>query len=55
MTSQAPYWRFARMSPSQVNQDPTQGEFFTAAADLPDRLVRETILYRLDEVLASLD
>ena len=31
MTSQAPYWRFARMSPSQVNQDPTQGEFFTAA------------------------
>ena len=36
------------MSPSQVNQDPVQGEFFTAAADLPDRLVRETIQNSLD-------
>lgn len=44
----APHWRFARMSPSQVNQDPVQGEFFTAAADLPDRLVRETIQNSLD-------
>jgi hypothetical protein len=36
------------MSPSQVNQDPVQGEFFTAAADLPDRLVRESIQNSLD-------
>ena len=42
------HWRFARMSPSQVNQDPVQGEFFTAAADLPDRLVRESIQNSLD-------
>ncbi len=48
MALKAPYWRFARMSPSQVNQDPVQGEFFTAAADLPDRLVRETIQNSLD-------
>ena len=48
MGPQAPRWRFARMSPSQVNQDPTQGEFFTAAADLPDRLVREAIQNSLD-------
>lgn len=48
MALQAPHWRFARMSPSQVNQDPVQGEFFTAAADLPDRLVRETIQNSLD-------
>ena len=43
MTPKPASWRFARMSPSQVNQDPVQGEFFTAAADLPDRLVRESI------------
>ena len=48
MTPQPPRWRFARMSPSQVNQDPVQGEFFTAAADLPDRLVRESIQNSLD-------
>ena len=48
MNYPAPRWRFARMSPSQVNQDPVQGEFFTAAADLPDRLVRETIQNSLD-------
>ena len=48
MKSPASHWRFARMSPSQVNQDPVQGEFFTAAADLPDRLVRETIQNSLD-------
>lgn len=48
MSYSAPRWRFARMSPSQVNQDPVQGEFFTAAADLPDRLVRETIQNSLD-------
>ena len=48
MTPQTARWRFARMSPSQVNQDPVQGEFFTAAADLPDRLVRESIQNSLD-------
>ena len=36
------------MSPSQINQDPVQGEFFTAAADLPERLVRESIQNSLD-------
>ena len=48
MALEAARWRFARMSPSQVNQDPVQGEFFTAAADLPDRLVREAIQNSLD-------
>ncbi len=48
MGSAAARWRFARMSPSQVNQDPVQGEFFTAASDLPDRLVRESIQNSLD-------
>lgn len=48
MTPNHACWRFARMSPSQVNQDPVQGEFFTAAADLPDRLVRESIQNSLD-------
>ena len=48
MTPNHACWRFARMSPSQVNQDPVQGEFFTAAADLPDRFVRESIQNSLD-------
>lgn len=43
-----PEWRFARMSPSQVNQDPFQGEFFASSADLPSRLVREAIQNSLD-------
>ena len=46
--SNAPLWRFAQMSPSEINQDPVQGEFFTAAADLPERLVRETVQNSLD-------
>ena len=36
------------MSPSQVNQDPFQGEFFASSADLPSRLVREAIQNSLD-------
>ena len=48
MEARAAHWRFARMTPSQVNEDPVQGEFFTAAADLPDRLVRESIQNSLD-------
>ena len=36
------------MSPSEINQDPVQGEFFTAASDLPERLVRESIQNSLD-------
>lgn len=48
MRSRRPVWRFGRMSPSQINQDPVQGEFFTAAADLPERLVRESIQNSLD-------
>ena len=48
MQRRRPIWRFGRMSPSQINQDPVQGEFFTAAADLPERLVRESIQNSLD-------
>ncbi len=48
MRTSRPVWRFGRMSPSQINQDPVQGEFFTAAADLPERLVRESIQNSLD-------
>ena len=36
------------MPPSEPNQDPVQGEFFTAASDLPERLVREAIQNSLD-------
>lgn len=46
--SNTPRWRFARMPPSQVNQDPFQGEFFTSSSDLPKRLVREAIQNSLD-------
>ena len=45
---QQPKWRFARMTPSEINQDPVQGEFFSAASDLPERLVREAIQNSLD-------
>ena len=48
MTGTSPSWRFARMTPSEMNQDPVQGEFFTAASDLPERLVRESIQNSLD-------
>ncbi len=43
-----PKWRFARMTPAEMNQNPIQGEFFTAASDLPERLVREAIQNSLD-------
>lgn len=46
--SGVPRWRFARMPPSQVNQDPFQGEFFTSSSDLPRRLVREAVQNSLD-------
>ena len=41
-------WRFARMTPAEINQDPVQGEFFSREADLPGRLVRESIQNSLD-------
>jgi len=43
-----PRWRFARVAPSQPNQNPIQGEFFTSVSDLPERLVRESIQNSLD-------
>ena len=43
-----PRWRFARMTPAEINQDPVQGEFFSREADLPGRLVRESIQNSLD-------
>ena len=43
-----PHWRFARMTPAEINQNPVQGEFFTAASDLPERFVREAIQNSLD-------
>lgn len=43
-----PRWRFARMTPAQVHQDPVQGEFFSRQDDLPGRLVREAIQNSLD-------
>ncbi len=36
------------MTPAEINQDPVQGEFFSATADLPGRLVREAIQNSLD-------
>lgn len=47
MTS-APQWRFRRMTPAEINQDPVQGEFFTSTSDLAERLVRESIQNSLD-------
>lgn len=43
-----PRWRFARMTPAEINQDPVQGEFFSREADLAGRLVREAIQNSLD-------
>lgn len=43
-----PRWRFARMPPAAINENPVQGEFFTAASDLPERFVREAIQNSLD-------
>ncbi len=36
------------MQPWEINQNPVQGEFFTTAADLPERLVREALQNSLD-------
>ena len=36
------------MNPSEINQDPVQGEFFTSATDLPQRFVRESLQNSLD-------
>ena len=41
-------WRFRRMIPSEINQDPVQGEFFTSASDLSERFVRESLQNSLD-------
>ena len=43
-----PRWRFARMAPAEIRSNPVQGEFFTAASDLPERFVREAIQNSLD-------
>ncbi len=48
MTETQPHWRFARMTPAQINQDPVQGEFFSRESDLPGRLVREANQNSLD-------
>ena len=36
------------MMPSEINQDPVQGEFFTSASDLSERVVRESLQNSLD-------
>ena len=41
-----PRWRFRAMAPSEPNQNPVQGEFFSS--DLPERFVRESIQNSLD-------
>lgn len=43
-----PRWRFARMTPAEINQDSVQGEFFSRETDLPGRVVREAIQNSLD-------
>ena len=48
MAGEPPRWRFRRMLPSEINQDPVQGEFFTNVSDLPERLVRESLQNSLD-------
>ena len=49
MTEQGPRWRFGRMTPSQMNENPVQGEFFTSAtSSLAERLVREAVQNSLD-------
>ena len=50
-----PRWRFGRMTPAEMNQDPVQGEFFSREADLPGRLVREAIQNSLDARLGEDD
>lgn len=46
-----PHWRFAEMTPAQIAENPVQGEFFTSAADMPERLVREAIQNSMDAAL----
>lgn len=41
------FWNFRKISPSEMNYDPVQGEFFTES-DIVDRLVRETLQNSLD-------
>lgn len=41
------FWNFRKISPSEMNYDPVQGEFFTGS-DIVDRLVRETLQNSLD-------
>ena len=48
MADGRPRWRFGRMQQWEINQNPFQGEFFTAAADLPERVVREALQNSLD-------
>lgn len=48
MSFTEPHWRFAIMTPAEINQDPVQGEFFTREDDLSGRLVREAIQNSLD-------
>lgn len=42
----APHWRFRVMSPSEINENPVQGEFF--GTELAKRFVRESIQNSLD-------
>jgi len=51
MGETTPHWRFAEMTPAQIAENPVQGEFFTSAADMPDRLVREAIQNSMDAAL----
>ena len=39
------------MTPAQMAENPVQGEFFTAAADMPERLVREAIQNSMDAAM----
>ena len=43
---QLPQWRFRAMAPSEPNQNPIQGEFFSA--HLPERFIRESVQNSLD-------
>ncbi len=55
MATSPPHWRFAAMPPAQMNVNPVQGEFFSSASDLPERLVREAIQNSLDAALREPD
>lgn len=44
--SDSPCWRFRAMAPSEPNQNPIQGELFSA--NLPERFIRESIQNSLD-------